>query len=78
MTRVAFVTYAEFPLLYGDDRIAAELLRDRGIEVDAVLWDASGVMWEEYDAVVLRSCWEYHLHTEEFLDWINLMERRGV
>jgi glutathione synthase/RimK-type ligase-like ATP-grasp enzyme len=35
-------------------------------------------MWEEYDAVVLRSCWEYHLRTEEFLDWINLMERRDV
>jgi glutathione synthase/RimK-type ligase-like ATP-grasp enzyme len=78
MTRVALVTYAELPLLYHDDRIAAELLRGRGIEVEAVLWDSSEVVWEEYDAVVLRSCWEYHLRTEEFLDWINLMERRGV
>ena len=78
MTKVAFVTYAELPLLYGDDRIAAGLLRGRGVEVDAVLWDAPGVMWEEYDAVVLRSCWEYHLRTEEFLGWIDLMERRGV
>ena len=78
MTRVAFVTYAELPLLYDDDRIAAGLLRGRGVEVDAVLWDAPEVMWEEYDAVVLRSCWEYHLRTEEFLDWVNLMERRDV
>jgi glutathione synthase/RimK-type ligase-like ATP-grasp enzyme len=78
MTRVAFVTYAELPLLYDDDRIAVELLRGRGVEVDAVLWDASEVMWEEYDAVVLRSCWEYHLRMEEFLDWINLMERGDV
>lgn len=78
MTRVAFVTYAELPLLYDDDRIAAELLRGRGVEVDAVLWDASEVRWGEYDAVVLRSCWEYHLRTEEFLDWINLMERADV
>lgn len=72
------MTYRELPLLYDDDRIAAELLRGRGIEVDAVLWDSSEVVWDEYDAVVLRSCWEYHLRTEEFLDWINLMERRDI
>lgn len=78
MTRIAFVTYAELPLLYDDDRLAAELLRSRGIEVEAVLWDSPEVRWEEYDAVVLRSCWEYHLRTEEFLDWIDLMEQKGI
>lgn len=78
MTRIAFVTYAELPSLYDDDRLAVDVLRGRGIEVEAVLWDSSEVRWEEYDAVVLRSCWEYHLRTEEFLDWIALMERRGV
>jgi hypothetical protein len=78
MTRVAFVTYAEFPLLYDDDRLAAELLRGRGVKVEAVLWDSAGVRWEEFDAVVLRSCWEYHLRTEEFLDWIALMEQRAI
>lgn len=78
MTRVAFVTYAEFPLLYEDDRLAAELLRSRGVEVEAVLWDSAEVRWEEYDAVVLRSCWEYHLRPVEFMDWIALMEQRDV
>lgn len=78
MTKVAFVTYAELPLLYADDRLAADMLRGRGVEVEAVLWDSAEVRWEEFDAVVLRSCWEYHLRTEEFLDWIALMEQRAV
>lgn len=78
MTSVAFVTYAELPQLYDDDRLAAELLRSRGVEVEAVLWDSAAVAWEEFDAVVLRSCWEYHLRTAEFLDWIALMEQRDV
>jgi glutathione synthase/RimK-type ligase-like ATP-grasp enzyme len=78
MTRVAFVTYYELPLLYDDERLAADLLRGRGVEVEAVLWDSAEIIWEEFDVVVLRSCWEYHLRTEEFLDWIALMERRGV
>ncbi|HKS30196.1 MAG TPA: hypothetical protein VJS44_20395 [Pyrinomonadaceae bacterium] len=78
MTRVAFVTYAELPLLYDDDRLAASLLRERGVEVEAVLWDSVEVDWEKFDAVVLRSCWEYHLRTEEFMGWITLMEQRGA
>jgi len=78
MTRVAFVTYAELPLLYDDDRLAADLLRGRGVEVEAVLWDSAEVRWEEFDAVVLRSCWEYHLRTEEFLEWVALVEQRHV
>lgn len=78
MTKVAFVTYAELPLLYDDDSLAAELLRGRGVEVQAVLWDSAEVGWEEFDAVVLRSCWEYHLRTEEFLDWVAFMEQRAI
>lgn len=78
MTRVAFVTYAELPLLYDDDRLAAEELRGRGVEVEAVLWDSAEVRWEEFDAIVLRSCWEYHLRTREFLDWVASMERRAL
>lgn len=78
MTRVAFVTYAEFPLLYDDDRLAADVLRERGVDVEAVLWDSEEVRWQEFDAVVLRSCWEYHLRTEEFLNWIAVMEHCNV
>ena len=78
MTRVAFVTYAEHPLLYKDDRIAADVLRNRGVEVEAVLWDSAAARWEQYDAVVLRSCWEYHLRTAGFLEWIDLMEQKEV
>jgi glutathione synthase/RimK-type ligase-like ATP-grasp enzyme len=42
------------------------------------LWDSAEVRWEEFDAVVLRSCWEYHLRTEEFLNWIALMDQRDI
>jgi glutathione synthase/RimK-type ligase-like ATP-grasp enzyme len=78
MTRVAFVTYAELPLLYDDDRLAAAALRSRGVEVEAVLWDSAEARWEEFDAIVLRSCWEYHLRTREFLDWVASLEHKAL
>lgn len=78
MSKVAFVTYAELPHLAEDDRLAADCLRRRGVEVCAVMWDAGDVRWEEFDAVVVRSCWEYHLRTQEFSNWIDLMEQKSV
>ena len=78
MPKVAFVTYSGLPRLTEDDRLAVAPLREQGAEVQAVLWDSRDVRWEEFDHVVLRSCWEYHLRIEEFSAWIDRMERRGV
>jgi glutathione synthase/RimK-type ligase-like ATP-grasp enzyme len=76
--KVAFVTYSGLPRLTEDDRLAIAPLRERGAEVQAILWDAPDVRWEEFDSVVLRSCWEYHLRVEEFRAWIERLERQGV
>lgn len=78
MRKVAFVTYSDLPRLTEDDRLAIEPLRAEGAETEAVLWDADDVRWEEFDCVVMRSCWEYHLRVEEFSAWIDRMERMGV
>jgi glutathione synthase/RimK-type ligase-like ATP-grasp enzyme len=75
MKKVAFVTYREVRNLTEDDCLAVEFLKARGVEVEAVLWDASDAPWEKFDLIVLRSCWEYHHRTKEFLDWVRLMEK---
>jgi glutathione synthase/RimK-type ligase-like ATP-grasp enzyme len=36
------------------------------------------VEWTAFDAVVIRSCWDYHLRIDEFLAWITHLEERGV
>jgi glutathione synthase/RimK-type ligase-like ATP-grasp enzyme len=78
LRKVAFVTYSALPYLTEDDRLALDPLRAEGAETQAVLWDSPDVRWEEFDCVVMRSCWEYHLRVEEFSAWIDRMERAGV
>ncbi len=34
--------------------------------------------WEEFQGVVVRSCWDYHHRLEEFLAWVTRLERAGV
>lgn len=77
MPRIALATYAAFPELPPDDQIFQRALESRGAVAPAVLWDAD-VNWATFDAVVVRSCWDYHLRHGEFLSWIDRVERSGA
>lgn len=40
-----------------------------GLEAHVTIWDDPAVDWLSYDAVVIRSCWDYTARAEEFLGW---------
>jgi glutathione synthase/RimK-type ligase-like ATP-grasp enzyme len=77
MPRIALATYSAYPELPPDDQVLQRALNNRGAEAHAVRWDA-GVDWSTFDAVVVRSCWDYHLRHAEFLSWIERVERAGA
>ncbi len=76
---VAFVTWSGEPDLSADDRLAADACGHQRIHVEAVPWDVDGDWgrWRRYDAVVIRSTWNYHLRPDEFADWIDRCEAAG-
>jgi glutathione synthase/RimK-type ligase-like ATP-grasp enzyme len=78
MTDVALVTYQQLPDLNPDDHPLRDALTALGAATHAVRWDDSGVDWRRFDAVVLRSCWDYHLHLAEFRAWLGAIERSGA
>jgi glutathione synthase/RimK-type ligase-like ATP-grasp enzyme len=43
-----------------------------------LVWDDEGVEWREWDLVVIRSCWDYHLKVDRFLAWLQHLEAEGV
>src|SRR5262249_459946 len=69
--RVALATYERAPGLAPDDRALVPALSARGIEVCAAVWSDATVDWSAFDAVVLRSCWDYHLRFAEFRAWLD-------
>jgi glutathione synthase/RimK-type ligase-like ATP-grasp enzyme len=74
--RVAFVTWSGGPDLSADDRLAADACAARDIQVEAVPWDVARD-WTRYDAIVIRSTWNYHLQPAEFATWIDRCEAAG-
>jgi len=77
MQQIALVSYAGCPELTDDDRLLLPALRHLGAEATSVVWDAP-VDWTQFDQVILRSCWDYHLRVNEFLDWVGRLEQSAV
>lgn len=68
-TDFTFVTYAGLPELDPDDRLAADALAQRGIQVEAAVWNDPAVDWSSSGICIVRSTWDYHLARDAFLNW---------
>ncbi len=76
--KIGLATCARLPELTDDDRLLLDALRRRGADAAPVVWDDPSAAWAAFDAVAIRSCWDYHLHLPRFLDWLEALERAGV
>ncbi len=70
--RIAIATAGAFADLVPDDRVLV------GARAEAAIWNDATVPWTEFDAVIIRSCWDYHLEHDAFLAWIARLEYSGV
>jgi glutathione synthase/RimK-type ligase-like ATP-grasp enzyme len=70
MPSVAFATYAEEQGITADDASAADALRRAGVSVTPVVWDGSDPDWSRFDAVVVRSAWDYFRKADRFERWV--------
>jgi glutathione synthase/RimK-type ligase-like ATP-grasp enzyme len=48
------------------------------IHASAQIWSSPEADWSQYDAVIVRSCWDYHLRVDEFREWIDHLQRQGI
>lgn len=67
--RIAFITYAAQPAITADDLFLATALRSRGYDVEGIPWGESDM--SAFDAVVIRSPWDYHLNPDTFTKWLD-------
>jgi glutathione synthase/RimK-type ligase-like ATP-grasp enzyme len=76
--RVAIATYGRAPSLAPDDQLLVPALDALGVLAEPVVWSSHAAMWTAFDAVVIRSCWDYHLHADAFHAWLASLEKAGV
>lgn len=76
--RIAIATHEAKPEPSPDDQPAIDLLRAAGIAVEAVPWSREGVDWSRFDAVLIRSTWDYHQNLDAFRSWTRKVEVSGA
>ena len=77
MKRIALASCAAWPKLSDDDRLLIPALQQFDVEAVPAIWDEP-IDWRQFDQVLIRSTWDYHLRPSEFLGWIEKLENAGV
>ena len=78
MSRIALATSSKHSGLTEDDRLLRSSLAERNIQADPAVWSDPHRDWSAFAAVVIRSCWDYHLQPGKFLNWIQQLEAANI
>jgi glutathione synthase/RimK-type ligase-like ATP-grasp enzyme len=78
ISKIAFVTYQKAPQLTPDDALAIAPLRELDIDVMPAIWNDPAVNWQQFDAVIVRSCWDYHHQPSQFRQWLDLLKAQQI
>lgn len=66
---IAFATSTAFRAFDEDLPLIQAAADQRGIDAEILSWDDPDTDWSAFDAVVVRSCWDYIERREKFLAW---------
>jgi glutathione synthase/RimK-type ligase-like ATP-grasp enzyme len=76
--RIALATSTEYAELHPDERPLLDALRAAGLDPVVEVWTDPSVDWSAYDAVLLRTVWDYFWLYAEFTEWLAQLDKAGV
>jgi len=76
--RLAIATCADLATIQPDDAPLVQALERAGVTTEVRVWNDPAVDWSAFDAVLIRTIWDYFKRHAEFLGWLDRLERLGV
>jgi glutathione synthase/RimK-type ligase-like ATP-grasp enzyme len=78
VTKLAIATAAAYPNANADDGNLIRILGELGLDPELRIWNDPTVRWTGYDAVLIRTIWDYHKHYADYLAWLDQLDRLRV
>lgn len=72
--KLALATCATVPDWEVDDRAFHVALAGRGVDARQAVWDDPAIDWNVFDAVLIRTTWDYQEKREKFVEWADAIE----
>lgn len=76
--RLAMATCSLFPSVYPDDVNFVEALQRLGVQPTFCIWNDPAMDWTAFDAVLIRTLWDYFQHHAAFLGWLDKLDQLGL
>lgn len=76
--RIALATACDYPTVQPDDAPLASELACCGLMPVVCVWNDPAVDWSAFDAVLIRTIWDYFKHHADFLAWLDRLDQLGV
>ena len=76
--RVALITSVELSGLYADDLLLVPALEEIGVSAVPAVWSRADIDWTSFDALVMRTPWDYFKRAAEFRSWLDARIASGV
>lgn len=73
---IAFVTSVKALELDEDMAPLVGAMSHLGVPHEVVCWEDAAVDWSKFDAVVVRSTWDYHARIAEYLAWVDRVAKQ--
>ena len=80
---IALITYEDkgaydSPTVESEDDKLLLFLKEKGLNIEKVIWNDEQINWENYQLAILKSPWDYFDLYEDFKSWLNLLEGKNI
>lgn len=81
--KIALVTYLDkgaynSATVENEDDKLLNFLKEKGLNIEKVIWNDEHTKWEDYSLAILKSPWDYFDLIEEFYSWLDQLEAKKV
>lgn len=73
---IAILTSSDLPQLSDDDRPLIALFAEQNVTAKPLVWNED--LGEKFDAILVRTPWDYHLQPKEFFAWFKSRSSKGT
>ncbi|MEM9388880.1 MAG: hypothetical protein AAF149_13490 [Bacteroidota bacterium] len=75
--KIGIVTCEAYPNLSESDQFLLKDLTQYNVKAKPMVW-SSEADWTEFDALLIRSVWDYHKRYYEFVSWLHHIKQAGI
>jgi hypothetical protein len=73
--KLALLTCDKLPNCTSCDLELSKILKRHQIVASPAIWNDPKINWNNFDLIIIRSCWDYHLYPKEFTSWLHYIKQ---